>query len=111
MWNYLYFNHKWLYYASLTWRIALCFNAKKREDIYNEQFLFVPKLGDWIKITWLPSPYNKPGITNAYTGSQGVVEKLYDDGYMDLRLNGDGGLLLVGTKYKFIKIEAQLCKS
>jgi len=45
----------------------------------------MPKNGDKIKITWLPSCRNVPkGTQNPYIGMEGIVEGLNIDGYLVL---------------------------
>jgi hypothetical protein len=74
----------------------------KAKSIIHETFFYTPEIDKWIKITWLPNPFNDKQITNVNIGTIGVVEKVYKDGTFDLRINGDNGILLVGKKYKFI---------
>lgn len=101
MQKYLYFNFKSLYYFLVPIR-AFFSTHKKAREILNEHISFRPEQGSWIKLTWLPNLMNCSNISNCHIGSQGVVETLYPDGTFDLRLNGDGGILLIGKKYKFV---------
>lgn len=101
MQEYLYFNFKRLYYFLIPIRMFFS-SYKKAKEIQNEHISFRPKQGSWIKLTWLPNPRNHPKTVNCHIGTEGIVETIYPDGTLDLRINGEGGILLVGKKYKFI---------
>lgn len=62
----------------------------------------MPKNGDKIKITWLPSCKNVPnGTPNPYVGMEGIVEELNIDG--DFFLNcGTCQLVVSGAKFNYI---------
>jgi len=66
--------------------------------------LLMPKNGDKIKITWLPSCRNVPnGTPNPYIGMEGVVENMTIDG--DFYLNCETcGLVCTGEDFSYIKL-------
>lgn len=63
----------------------------------------IPNVGDRIVITDLPNPRNNPFTKSCYIGSLGIVDQTFDDGSFNLRYK-NGGILIVGRKYKFITI-------
>jgi len=56
-----------------------------------------PKIGERIKITWLPFNNGYPN-PNCYIGSVGIVDYLYDNGGFCLNM---GGSILCVTRNKF----------
>jgi len=62
-----------------------------------------PSEGEQIEMTWLPNPRNHPNVVNAYIGMSGKVDGLKDDG--SFFLMGETSILVVGTRYKFKRIQ------
>lgn len=61
-----------------------------------------PSIGDHIEITGIPSLRNNPGEAPSYVGLSGTVKHVYADGSFNLKVD-DGGMILVGRRYKFKK--------
>lgn len=60
-----------------------------------------PKIGSYVKITWLPSCINAPDKINPYIGMQGEVDYLYDNGGFCIN-TGSAILCIIEKKYKYI---------
>jgi hypothetical protein len=72
---------------------------RKAQALITEAFHFVPNNKAVIKLTWLPSPRNHPGVGSAYIGMEGVAEDIKPDGSFVLK--GKTNVLIVNKEYAF----------
>jgi hypothetical protein len=61
----------------------------------------IPREGKRIKITWLP---DNRLAKNCYIGSEGVVEKINEDGSFHLNM-GKSHLIVTNSRYKFVYLK------